>query len=151
MPIDGSIEALGELSKHGKVVIVTLGERLQQMKKVAYLGLADLTVEVVPEKVTAIYTYLKAKYPAKRHFMVGDNIQKDVYPAMEAGIDFVYHISAKAGSQMRMRVHNPTGEAVQTPEEAADNRIYMEVSSLRDAVISQLINEGKYQGELVRI
>jgi FMN phosphatase YigB (HAD superfamily) len=122
-PISGSIEAVRELQKHGQVVILTLGDRLEQMKKVSFLGLTDLDIEVVHHKVTEMYHYMKYKYPAKEYFMVGDNFVRDVQPALEAGYNHVYHIGKDTPS-----------EVVIIKSVGADLLEYKEVGDLKTAI-----------------
>jgi FMN phosphatase YigB (HAD superfamily) len=138
-PIEGGIDGIRELQKYGQVVICTLGDRLEQMKKVAYLGLADLDVEVVHHKVTEMYHYMKYKYPAKEYFMVGDNFVRDVQPALEAGFEHVYHIAK-----------NIPSEVVTTKSVGADNLEYKEVGDLKTAIEDHISGHVRNQ-ELSRL
>ena len=91
---DHTKDSLMELSKLGKVVIFTLGDRCEQMKKIVGLGLNGLfDVEVFPHKDENIFRYLKYKYKADKYVMIGDSYKRDILPAIIAELDHVIHIS----------------------------------------------------------
>lgn len=90
--IDSRVEQLKELSKFGRIVLFTMGDRLEQVKKIAELQLADYDYEVFDFKDATIFRHLQKKYRAKSYCMIGDSLHRDVVPAMEAGIDTVIHI-----------------------------------------------------------
>jgi len=93
--IPGRIKELEELSKHGKVVIYTMGERLEQVKKIASLGLSDYDFEIYDFKDETIYRNLKHRYPAHHYVMVGDSYTRDIEPAMNVGMEG-FHITGHA-------------------------------------------------------
>lgn len=87
-------ESLIQLSKLGKVVIYTLGDYHEQMKKIIRLGLYDIfDVEIFPHKDENMFRYLKYKYKANQYVMIGDSYRRDILPAVEAEIDHVIQIS----------------------------------------------------------
>lgn len=90
--IDDRVEQLKELSKFGRIVLFTMGDRLEQVKKMAELQLTDYDHEVFDFKDATIFRHLQNKYRAKSYCMIGDSLHRDVVPAMEAGIDTVIHI-----------------------------------------------------------
>lgn len=90
--IDDRVEQLKELSKFGRIVLFTMGDRLEQVKKMAELNITDYDYEVFDFKDATIFRHLQKKYRAKMYCMIGDSIHRDVMPAMEAGIDIVVHI-----------------------------------------------------------
>jgi FMN phosphatase YigB (HAD superfamily) len=96
--IDGRVEQLRELRKLGDVVLFTMGDRLEQVKKIAELGLMEFPFEVFDYKDATIYRHLCAKYDAKTHCMIGDSLQRDVLPALEAGLPIVIRITDKKES-----------------------------------------------------
>jgi len=91
--LPGAIKAVRKLATMGKVVLFTLGDRLEQAKKIAGLGLSDLPFEVTHDKCTTTFIGLMRKYPAFQHFMIGDNILRDIKPAIEAGIQSTFWIN----------------------------------------------------------
>lgn len=90
--IDTRVEQLKELSNFGRVVLFTMGDRLEQVKKMAELQLTDYDHEVFDFKDATIFRHLQNKYRAKSYCMIGDSLHRDVVPAMEAGIGTVIHI-----------------------------------------------------------
>lgn len=90
--IDGRIDQLKEASKLGRVVLFTMGDRLEQVKKISELKLMDYDHEVFDFKDATIFRHLMKKYAAKRYCMIGDSLHNDVLPALQAGIDIVMHI-----------------------------------------------------------
>lgn len=90
--LPGAIDAIRDLTNFGKVVLFTLGDRLEQSKKIASLGLSDLSFVVTHDKCMTTFQGLLRDYPAKNHYMIGDNINRDVIPAVQAGIQSVYWI-----------------------------------------------------------
>lgn len=85
-PLPGALEAIEELRKKGKVVIFTLGDRLEQVKKLAGLGLTDLDFVITHAKNKMTWTGLLRKFPAHKHWMVGDNLACDILASHEAGV-----------------------------------------------------------------
>lgn len=85
-PIPGRIEQVMELSKHGKVVIFTMGDRFEQVKKIAHLGLQKLDFEIFDFKDETTFRYLMQKYPAENHYMIGDSLDRDIIPALNVGV-----------------------------------------------------------------
>lgn len=96
--IESRVEQLRELRKLGEVVLFTMGDRLEQVKKIAELGLMEFPFEVFDYKDATIYRHLCAKYNAKTHCMIGDSLQRDVLPALEAGLPIVIRINDKKES-----------------------------------------------------
>lgn len=96
-PLEGAIETVKEMSTMGDVIIVTIGKRYDQVRKIAHLGLQNYIrdIESVPLKVTATYNYLLWKYPAKCHLMFGDSLEKDIHQAEKAGMSRCYHINSR--------------------------------------------------------
>lgn len=91
-------EELKEISSKRRVVIFTMGDRLEQVKKIVELGLGDLDFEVYDFKDETIFRNLKHKYPAYHYCMIGDSLERDVKPALEAGVQLVVKISDKKES-----------------------------------------------------
>lgn len=78
---------LKELLKYGRVVLFTMGDRLEQAKKIVELGLGDLDYEIYDFKDETLFRNLMHKYPAKKYCMIGDSVDRDLVPAMNVGID----------------------------------------------------------------
>ncbi len=96
--IGDRIAELKRLSRLGRVVIFTMGDRLEQVKKIAELKLTDYDFEVYDFKDATIFRHLCSKYPAKLHCMIGDSLQRDVLPAIEANLPIVIKILDKKES-----------------------------------------------------
>jgi len=87
-----TIEIVRELSKIGRLVIFTLGDYTEQMRKVAMMGLEDIPVEIFAHKDESIFRHLKANYPSNKYVMIGDSWGRDIIPAMNAGIKNLIHV-----------------------------------------------------------
>lgn len=70
-----------------KVVVVTVGERPDQLRKLWNLGLGQLECQCTLLKSPQAYRNWMQMYPAERYTMVGDSFVRDIKPALEAGID----------------------------------------------------------------
>lgn len=90
-----SIDRVREMRRHGQVVIFTLGDHTEQMKKVVHLGLLDFQVEIFTHKDENMFRYLQNKYPSRSYVMIGDSYQRDIIPAMQAGVTNLVHISSE--------------------------------------------------------
>lgn len=88
-----SLDQVRELSKYGQVVIFTLGDHTEQMKKIVNLGLLDHQIEIFTHKDENMFRYLQNKYPSDNYVMIGDSFHRDIVPAMQAGIEYLVHIS----------------------------------------------------------
>jgi FMN phosphatase YigB (HAD superfamily) len=89
-PIEGAIEAVRALQEFGRVVIYTMGDRLEQVKKIASLGLSDLDFEIYDFKDETVYRNLKHRYPAHNYVMIGDSYSRDITPAIKVGMRGYY-------------------------------------------------------------
>ena len=92
--IDGVEQALTTLAKNHRLILMTKGNRLEQLEKLERSGLAALftAVEVVPEKTAAAYRDVGRIYRCdlSRTWMVGNSPRSDVNPALAAGFHAVY-------------------------------------------------------------
>jgi putative hydrolase of the HAD superfamily len=88
-PLPGVAEALAELSRDYRLVLITKGDLLHQEQKLAASGLGDLfaAVEIVSEKDASTYETVFARHGsgAARAAMCGNSLRSDVLPALEAG------------------------------------------------------------------
>ena len=82
-------EALAELSKHYRLILITKGDLLHQEQKLAASGLGELFVgvEIVSEKNADTYDRVFSRYGTGPHqaAMCGNSLRSDVLPALEAG------------------------------------------------------------------
>ena len=86
--LDGVSATLKALSGQYRLVLISRGELLNQEQKLASSGLGDLFegVEIVSSKDRATYARLFARYgEAGTSAMIGNSLQADVLPAIEAG------------------------------------------------------------------
>lgn len=93
-PLPGVAEALDELSRDYRLVLITKGDLLHQEQKLAASGLGDLfsAVEIVSEKRTDTYSRVFARHGAgaQAAVMCGNSIRSDILPALEAGAAAAY-------------------------------------------------------------
>lgn len=85
---------LDRISRWAKLVIFTLGDRVEQTRKIIRLGL-PYQVEIFHHKDANMFRHLKATYPAENYVMVGDSLARDIKPAVEAGVNMVLHIGGE--------------------------------------------------------
>lgn len=90
---EDSIDRVRQMQQYGQVVIFTLGDHTEQMKKVAHLDLLDLPTEICTHKDENMFRHLQAKYPAEEYVMIGDSYHRDIVPASMAGIRNLVHIN----------------------------------------------------------
>lgn len=88
-PLPGAPEALAELSRHYRLVLITKGDLLHQEQKLAASGLGELfvAVEIVSEKDAETYERVFARHGTgpQEAAMCGNSLRSDVIPALEAG------------------------------------------------------------------
>ncbi len=88
-----ALESIKELEKYGKVIFVTYGNRKEQIKKLAYLGLLHHDNHITAHKNKWTFHNLMQKYKANNYYMIGDSLHSDVIPALDAGIKNVFWIN----------------------------------------------------------
>jgi putative hydrolase of the HAD superfamily len=92
--LSGVPETLAYLHQRHHLIVLTKGAVTEQRGKVERSGLKDYfaAIEIVPEKDTAVYSSLVAKYdlPDDRTWMVGNSPKSDINPALAAGINAVF-------------------------------------------------------------
>ncbi|WP_332771851.1 HAD family hydrolase [Phenylobacterium sp.] len=88
-PLPGVEDALDELSKTYRLVLITKGDLLHQEQKLAASGLGDLfaAVEIVSEKDASTYARVFDRHGtgAGEAAMCGNSMRSDILPAIEAG------------------------------------------------------------------
>lgn len=85
--LGGRVESLNKIAKLGRVVIFTMGDRLEQVKKMAEVGITNFDFEVYDFKDETIFRNLMHRYPAKQYVMIGDSLSRDIIPARNSGIE----------------------------------------------------------------
>lgn len=87
-------EAVENLSKTHRVVLITKGDLLDQERKLAQSGLGDLFhgVEIVSDKTPPVYQSLFRRHGAdpSSAMMVGNSLKSDVLPVIQLGGRGVY-------------------------------------------------------------
>jgi putative hydrolase of the HAD superfamily len=98
--LPGVDEALAELSRDFRLVLITKGDLLHQEQKLAASGLGELFVgvEIVSEKDASTYRRVFDRYGtgAGEAVMAGNSLRSDILPALEAGAwgaHIPYHIT----------------------------------------------------------
>lgn len=79
-----------------KVVVVTVGERPDQLRKLWQIGLGGLDCQTTLLKSEHAYKSWMAMYPAQRYTMVGDSFVRDIEPALAAGIQTAIQVGPNA-------------------------------------------------------
>lgn len=99
-PLPGALDTVHWLNSLSnlQVVIVTVGERPDQIRKLGRMGLLDMCCETTMLKSAKAYRDWMLKYPAKRYTMIGDSYNRDVKPALEAGIQTVVWINSNSSN-----------------------------------------------------
>lgn len=82
-----------ECNKKKHLVIVTLGDPVDQIRKLYKIGFVNVKIECVVHKNVYTYRALMHKYPSEKYTMIGDSLKSDILPAREAGIQDVYHVT----------------------------------------------------------
>jgi putative hydrolase of the HAD superfamily len=94
-PLPGVENALAELSKRYRLILITKGDLLHQEQKLAASGLGDLftAVEIVSEKDATTYArvFNRDGTGPEEAVMCGNSMRSDILPALEAGA-FAAHI-----------------------------------------------------------
>lgn len=86
------MDKIEEFKKRCNFVILTIGDPVDQHRKLFNAGLFNLRVECVCQKTRQTYEMLKVKYPSKKYVMIGDSIYRDILPAQQAGF-YTEHIT----------------------------------------------------------
>ena len=88
------LPTLLSLAKRHRLVLVTKGDKEEQLDKLDRSGLSSLfsAAEVVPEKHRGIYADLESRYRlnAAHTWMIGNSPKSDINPALAAGLHTVY-------------------------------------------------------------
>ena len=92
--LDGVREAVEQVARAFRVILLTKGDLLHQETKLASSGLGHLFtgIEIVSEKNAAVYRSVIRRYgvPPDRFVMVGNSLRSDILPVLEAGGHAVY-------------------------------------------------------------
>jgi putative hydrolase of the HAD superfamily len=92
--LPGVQQAIEELARDVRLILLTKGDLFHQESKLARSGLADAFsgVEIVSEKNAAVYRAVMARYGVEpeQFLMVGNSLRSDVLPVIDAGADAVY-------------------------------------------------------------
>lgn len=87
-------ETLADLGSRHRLILMTKGDHAEQADKLTRSGLAPLfnAVEIVPEKDSATYRAMMARYELAPHtsWMVGNSPRSDINPALAAGMHAVF-------------------------------------------------------------
>jgi putative hydrolase of the HAD superfamily len=86
---DGVVEAVVDLARDHRIVVITKGDLLHQERKLAQSGLVDHVhgIEVVSEKDAETYRRVldRLEVQPERFLMVGNSVRSDVLPVLEIG------------------------------------------------------------------
>lgn len=122
-PLPGVEDALDELSKTYRLVLITKGDLLHQEQKLAASGLGDLfaAVEIVSEKDASTYARVFERHGtgAGQAVMCGNSMRSDILPAIEAG-------------SWAAHVPYPLTWAHEVAEAPVGHNRFVELASIRD-------------------
>lgn len=109
--LNGVAEALPQLGKRFRLILLTKGDREVQEGKLERSGLAHYFegVHVVPEKDAGVLRGLMAEYglQPERTWMVGNSPRSDINPALEVGICAVHIPHTNTWSFEQQEVTDP--------------------------------------------
>jgi len=98
--LDGIREAVAEVAKECRVVLITKGDLFHQEAKVAASGLGELfhRIEIVSEKDESAYRRVLSEFSVQpgRFLMVGNSLRSDIEPVLELGgwgLHMPYHVT----------------------------------------------------------
>jgi FMN phosphatase YigB (HAD superfamily) len=94
--LPNAVEAVRRLQASplvSKVVVFTVGERADQMRKLYRLGLQDVVCENFIHKDFTLFRVMMHRWPARHYTMIGDSRTRDIEPALRAGIHQIVHIT----------------------------------------------------------
>jgi putative hydrolase of the HAD superfamily len=124
--LDGVREAIEELGRDYRLILITKGDLLHQETKLAGSGLGQhfKGIEIVSEKDARMYRGVMARYGVApdRFVMVGNSLRSDVLPVLEAGGHAVYV------------PYEVTWVHERVPDDALADAQYHEVGHIRDVV-----------------
>jgi putative hydrolase of the HAD superfamily len=92
--LDGVAEAVEQLARDHRLVLVTKGDLLDQETKLARSGIGGLfqAIEIVSDKTPDVYRRMLSRHgvaPA-RFVMVGNSLKSDILPVVQLGAHAVY-------------------------------------------------------------
>jgi len=94
---DDAIQLLKTLCKDNQVGILTNGDTVVQKKKIKNHGLHNIVNEVIisndvgiRKPDSQIFNLARDRLPAKNYIYIGDTVEEDIFPAVEAGYTTVY-------------------------------------------------------------
>jgi len=93
--LPGILEKLREWEQKYSIVIITLGDRMDQLRKIFLVNLSGIKTECVLMKNEQTFLELKKKYSGKEYIMIGDSLNHDIIPAYKAKFQKVYLVSEK--------------------------------------------------------
>jgi putative hydrolase of the HAD superfamily len=98
--LDGIREAVAEVAREARVVLITKGDLFHQEAKVAASGLGELfhRIEIVSEKDEDAYRRVLEEFSvdALRFMMVGNSLRSDIEPVLALGgwgLHMPYHVT----------------------------------------------------------
>lgn len=98
--LPGIRDAVEQVAKSHRVVLITKGDLFHQEAKIAASGLADLftRIEIVSEKHAAAYSRVlkECGADARRFAMVGNSLRSDIEPVVKLGgwgVHVPYHVT----------------------------------------------------------
>jgi putative hydrolase of the HAD superfamily len=96
---DGSVELLNYLKPKYKLHIITNGFQEIQAKKMFNSGISDYFITTTtsedvmlkkPHPKVFLHAMQKAKASAEESIMIGDNLEADIFGALDVGMDAIY-------------------------------------------------------------
>jgi len=98
--LEGIREAVAEVAREARVVLITKGDLFHQEAKVAASGLGELfhRIEIVSEKDESAYRRVLSEFSVQpsRFLMVGNSLRSDIEPVLALGgwgLHMPYHVT----------------------------------------------------------
>ena len=99
--LPGAKENLFTLNKKFHLVITTVGDPVDQVRKLFKNGLYGFKLECTSKKDVGFFRNMIEKYPSKHYAVIGDSIHADILPAVKAGVLDIHHIENHNFGQLR--------------------------------------------------
>lgn len=93
--VPGATEVLTELKNEGySMIVLTAGDEEVQHKRIKDAGISEFfeAVYVYPFKTPEILKEVLSNYEGQIHFMIGNSLRSDIYPALENNVGAIHVI-----------------------------------------------------------
>jgi putative hydrolase of the HAD superfamily len=120
--LDGIREAVAEVARECRIVLITKGDLFHQEAKIAQSGLGELfhRIEIVSEKDESAYRRVLSEFSVQpsRFLMIGNSLRSDIEPVLALGgwgLHMPYHVTWAHETQHGVDIAHPRLLQVQAP------------------------------------